>query len=59
VWSEKTLQVYELVAGLVKILKTLNSIDVAASPICSEYCEGRPEVCWKPTYEPETLLVFE
>ena len=46
VWSPQSMKTWELAEGLVKIQRALNEMGVAASPFTSEFCEGKPEICW-------------
>jgi hypothetical protein len=38
-----------LVANLVSIQYTLYGMSVDASPVTSEFCERKPELCWPPS----------
>jgi hypothetical protein len=38
-----------LVANLVSIQYTLYDMNVDASPVTSEFCERKPELCWPPS----------
>ena len=55
VWSEKMQQTHEIVASLVKLQYTLYDMGVDASPITSEFCEHKPEVCFPPTSEQDII----
>ena len=48
-WSSQIQQTHEVVSSLVKLQYTLYDMNVDASPITSEFCEHKPEVCFPPT----------
>lgn len=61
VWSDTILPTYQLVASLVSIQYTLYDMNVDASPVTSEFCEHKPEMCWPPgkPEEKETAEIVE
>ena len=61
VWSEKILQTHEIVASLVQLQRAYYDMNVDASPVTSEFCEYKPEVCFPPkgASEAETIEASE
>lgn len=57
VWSETILPTYQLVGSLVAIQYTLYDMNVDASPVTSEFCERKPEMCWPPAKPEEKEAV--
>lgn len=45
-WSAAALPTYQLVAAMVEVQRTLEENGVDVSPITSEYCEYKPQLCW-------------
>ena len=59
VWSSQILKTHQVVANLVQIQYALYDMNVDASPVTSEFCEHKPEMCWPPseTEEEEAIVV--
>lgn len=57
VWSEKIQKTHEIVASLVDIQYSLYKMDVDASPVTSEFCEHKPEVCFPPSDSPNPSVL--
>ena len=46
VWTNQKIETYQVVEGLVNVKKVLEEIGVQPSPVTSEFCEGKPHICW-------------
>ena len=59
VWRSQILKTHEVVANLVAIQYALYDMNVDASPVTSQFCEHKPELCWPPQSQKEVSPIQE
>lgn len=45
-WTDHQIPTYQAAEGLVEIKEKLEAMGVDPSPVTSEFCEGKPAICW-------------
>lgn len=57
-WSNEVLPIHELIPSMVMLQHALEEMGLEVSPLTSEYCEHKPEICW-PYLQTENMVIAE